>query len=255
MRMTAVAPAMASFRLQQQMQSLAAPHRQHPCCHYETGTSRTSAPALVSQLPLGAHAPETLARQTTARHKPPHFLDLQLSEQLLTIFALAFEHDTGLTQACQELYTSKHGKKAFRHTSELGLLSFAGLVTLHGKYEMDILSFGSGAPWARQPDHSSFSVRVEPRQEAEGSCTSHAVVVHFVAEQAGPHSTSFDLSIPKFEGASSVQVRMQHLWSPIAHILQASWDVTAQKQALCTAVVCASSCCQKLWCADISSLF
>ena len=161
------------------------------------------------------------------------------------MFALASEHDNGLTQACQELYTSKHGKKAFRRASELGLLSFAGLVTLHGKYEMDILSFGSGAPWARQPDHSSFSVRVEPRQEAEGSCTSHAVVVQFVAEQAGPHSTSFGLSLPESENASSVQVRTRHLW-PIAQLLQASWDVTAQKQALCMDTVCANCCCRKL---------
>ena len=116
---------------------------------------------------------------------------------------------------------------------------------------MDILSFGSGAPRARQPDHSSFSVRVEPRQEAEGSCTSHAVVVQFVAEQAGPHSTSFALSLPESEDASSVQVRTQHLQSAIAEILQASWDVNAQKQALCMDMVCACSCCWKFCCAEI----
>jgi hypothetical protein len=97
--------------------------------------------------------------------------------------------------------------------SEICLLSFAGLVTLHGKYEMDILSFGSGAPRAQQPDHSSFSVRVEPRQEAEGSCTSHAVVVHFVAEQAGPHSTTFGISLPKSPNASSAQVQTWNILS------------------------------------------
>lgn len=86
----------------------------------------------------------------------------------------------------------------------------AGLVKLNGKYEMDILSFGSGMPRTHQPDHPSFAVRIEPRQEAEGTCTSHAVVVQFVAEQAGPHSTTFGLSLPDSVETSSAQVDLCH---------------------------------------------
>ena len=93
----------------------------------------------------------------------------------------------------------------------------AGLVKLHGKYEMDILSFGCGAPRAQQPDHPSFSVRVEPRQEAEGSCTSHAVVALFLAEQAGPQSTSFSISTPDSGTSSGVQVGWS---SQISHTTQ-----------------------------------
>lgn len=71
---------------------------------------------------------------------------------------------------------------------------------------MDVLSFGCGAPQAQQPDHPSFLVRVEPRQEAEGSCISHAVVVLFMAEQAGPQSTSFSISAPGSDTSSGMQV-------------------------------------------------
>ena len=71
---------------------------------------------------------------------------------------------------------------------------------------MDVLSFGCGAPQAQPPDHPSFSVRVEPRQEAEGSCVFHAVVVLFLAEQAGPQSTSFGISTPDSGTSSGVQV-------------------------------------------------
>ena len=97
----------------------------------------------------------------------------------------------------------------------------AGLVKLHGKYEMDILSFGCGAPQAQQPDHPSFSVRVEPRQEAEGSCISHAVVALFLAEQAGPQSTSFSISTPNSGISSGVQV-VYHLQNPTVYCILAA---------------------------------
>ena len=82
----------------------------------------------------------------------------------------------------------------------------AGLVKLHGVYEMDVLSFGCGEPRAQQPDHPSFSVRVEPRQEAEGSCMSHVVVVLFSAEHAGPQNATFSISTPDSGTPSGAQV-------------------------------------------------
>ena len=117
-----------------------------------------------------------------------------------------------------------------QHMCDVTELS-AGLVKLHGKYEMDILSFGCGAPQAQQPEHPSFSVRVEPRQEAEGSCTSHAVVVLFQAEQAGPQSTSFAISIPGSGTPCGVQVGCQPQMSLICkhrvvwHVIPRPHDV------------------------------